>query len=1509
MNSGLVGSLDNGIQPTKFSRLLIPSNQDSRQLHSPRELQLRTNYILPSDQPDACSISSVDVLSSNDLKFMDDSTSSSSSLSSSLSGTIDAGSESSSGSISQAHTDKLSVTRSSLSGGTVGVSDRFSCRNDPTNHQQDPHIPQPFGTTKTLNSAGKPAQIKPTNSSSLVNSSCLSGSTSPAEYHHPSPASTPSRIPVPTRVGTLKSSSLSVGTKNLRISSPPLAVPLHVNGSKSLSLRLDESGRRPTTTPELGNKDRHPSINGSADIHASSFKFLNGDASESGDPSILPPAVMSNAGDNKPTTFHSTAVNNPDQQTTVTTVYRHRLASSPEAISVPLESSNGFDSFSLDPVDSEDARLRDFLLRISDSESDTESIAESIYHQPPKAADRSAASRLAKRLFHLDGFRITDVAKHLCKRNDFSQLVGEEFSSFFDFSNQRLDVALRSFLNTFSLTGETQERERVLLHFSRRYHACNPEAHVNEDACHTLVCALMLLNTDLHNQGVTRKMSCQEFIQNLVQIPCGESFSRDELKTLYNAIKQEPIRWPHSDTNMLGFVNLYYSGPHNALTTGGSMHPGFLTQTGGYFPNPHQIPMMLGPSGPVPATFGSYSMVPYPYSQSPFGPLPQSTLQQQHTFQNGSISSTFFWTGQPNPALMGSPITPNSSPAHFNTSATNLASTVSEQIGQSGRKISSVSCGNQLVDLTLEVNAREYMRGFLVRKWVMEAYGKKTSLGRRGWKVYYARLRDLVLYLYKNAVIANAASRAEELHQLHHHHQQQQQHCLNQLVAMQQQQQQQQVDFMQQQQQQQQHSLMIQSDTETDSEEPLVSESSTRLNEENVGLKEATIDVVHTERDAVCVTDSSTDDSDAKVSSQNSATDNRSNVESSVSDSTTNATSALQSVCPTSPASAAGDVNAPLEVTSLSVPPLNLPSQTTPFPFLNGPTFVLPSIPPPETAIRIAHAIASRATDYVKKSNVFRLKTREGAEYLFEVTDSKELDIWVERINFVAALLSAPSMPGPIGSERGFYRPHLPVTCTKLNIREQLEEHQRRLIELGRELTELRKRSVSADSKSLKSRTLSTKLSSDDTVKSQASGEGVVDSTTMTHRPPDSTGNKDEVDVPTQRTTDSVSGINSSPTASGDGAATTGDATTPINSGTSATSSLMSVFSTASLGRRRKTSSGSISDGASLPIMTAKQRAEHEERIQFTESEINRYKIYARLLESELFRMQQSSAAVAHAAALAAATNNYSPYMNPYGMPVPAGPMAPTPQYTCPVGIGPSYLSLQSPTPPPPPPPRYFAPRDAAGPHISKNLMPLAVLGPPEVLNEESSPSMSTAELTTDSHCNDPALISSTTMTPSSETAEDGFVSPIIYSVPSTIPSALGNRHRGLTYPYYGPQLPPPTPYSPSVSGRFYPHPRQWRTPPHSISYRQQSIFASGGRTNGLLLNGNRLTEEDNSAVDLPPSLSSSNSPGDASIPDCTETPSNRTSPASGIVPDKFKLPQSSHSLCPTTDGMLYEIV
>lgn len=123
------------------------------------------------------------------------------------------------------------------------------------------------------------------------------------------------------------------------------------------------------------------------------------------------------------------------------------------------------------------------------------------------------------------------------------------------------------FLKQFSLSGETQERERVLVHFSKRYLDCNPGTFNSQgknhsfpfvfdrslilfsnllgisDAVHTLTCAIMLLNTDLHGQNIGRKMTCSEFIENLAELNDGENFSKDILKYLYQAIKDHPLEW------------------------------------------------------------------------------------------------------------------------------------------------------------------------------------------------------------------------------------------------------------------------------------------------------------------------------------------------------------------------------------------------------------------------------------------------------------------------------------------------------------------------------------------------------------------------------------------------------------------------------------------------------------------------------------------------------------------------------------------------------------------------------------------------------------------------------------------------------------------------------------------------------------------------------------------------------------------------------------------------------
>ncbi|XP_042907791.1 PH and SEC7 domain-containing protein [Parasteatoda tepidariorum] len=383
----------------------------------------------------------------------------------------------------------------------------------------------------------------------------------------------------------------------------------------------------------------------------------------------------------------------------------------------------------------------------TDDESDIESLHS--FHYSPKAVDLPSAIRLAKRLYSLDGFKKTDVSRHLSKNNEFSKAVAEEYLKFFDFTKDGLDIALRKFLNQFCLVGETQERERVLVHFSKRYLDCNPNSFKSQDAVHTLTCALMLLNSDLHGENIRHKMVCGEFIENLAELNDGENYPRDVLKTLYHSIKTHPLEWALDEED------------------------------------------------------------------------------------DKKISSKV----------------KNSSNDYRQ----------------------SFVCHNPFLEVPNPTCATEYKKGYVMRKSCIDASGKKTPLGRRSWKMLYATLRDLVLYLHKD---------------------------------------------------------------------------------EHGFKKNQLYDSLH-------------------------------------------------------------------------------------------------------NSIRIHHAYAEKAVDYTKKQYVFRLHTAEQAVYLFQTSDSKELESWVDTINLVAASLSSPPLPSGVGCQRKFQRPLLPVSHTKLNLREQLQDHENRIVWLEKEYEEL----------------------------------------------------------------------------------------------------------------------------------------------------------------------------------------------------------------------------------------------------------------------------------------------------------------------------------------------------------------------------------------------------------------------------------------------------------------------
>lgn len=205
----------------------------------------------------------------------------------------------------------------------------------------------------------------------------------------------------------------------------------------------------------------------------------------------------------------------PDRKAYNSTRKEHK-----HSIRVPIEShTNGMNGSDYKGSEDELATLTEEVPNVhngsdlSDDGSDVDSLHS--YHYSPKGVDIPSAVRLAKRLYLLDGFKKSDVSRHLSKKyvtpnviwmwklekkapfyhienlcsiysNDFSRAVADEYLKHFTFEKLKLDEALRLFLRQFSLSGETQERERVLVHFSKRFLDCNAGAFNSQGM--TMIC-------------------------------------------------------------------------------------------------------------------------------------------------------------------------------------------------------------------------------------------------------------------------------------------------------------------------------------------------------------------------------------------------------------------------------------------------------------------------------------------------------------------------------------------------------------------------------------------------------------------------------------------------------------------------------------------------------------------------------------------------------------------------------------------------------------------------------------------------------------------------------------------------------------------------------------------------------------------------------------------------------------------------------------------------------------
>ncbi|KAA1095455.1 hypothetical protein PGT21_020554 [Puccinia graminis f. sp. tritici] len=102
--------------------------------------------------------------------------------------------------------------------------------------------------------------------------------------------------------------------------------------------------------------------------------------------------------------------------------------------------------------------------------------------------------------------------------NQLQVLTRRAFMDKFDFKDLRIDLAFRKLCTKMFLKGETQQVDRILAEFSRRYWEQNQSnIYVNADMVHAMSYSILLLNTDLHVVDTTSRMSRSQFVRNTME--------------------------------------------------------------------------------------------------------------------------------------------------------------------------------------------------------------------------------------------------------------------------------------------------------------------------------------------------------------------------------------------------------------------------------------------------------------------------------------------------------------------------------------------------------------------------------------------------------------------------------------------------------------------------------------------------------------------------------------------------------------------------------------------------------------------------------------------------------------------------------------------------------------------------------------------------------------------------------------------------------------------------------
>lgn len=154
----------------------------------------------------------------------------------------------------------------------------------------------------------------------------------------------------------------------------------------------------------------------------------------------------------------------------------------------------------------------------------------------------------------------TAMGEYMGEKDDFCIAVMHAFIDQVDFRPALAKdgisflEALRIFLGCFKLPGESQKIDRMMLKFAQRYCDVHPDNRIfaSADAAYVLAYSIIMLNTDLHNTQVKRKITKDGFVRMTRGINDNRDLPKDYVENIFDAISKTELHLNSGDNDGAG---------------------------------------------------------------------------------------------------------------------------------------------------------------------------------------------------------------------------------------------------------------------------------------------------------------------------------------------------------------------------------------------------------------------------------------------------------------------------------------------------------------------------------------------------------------------------------------------------------------------------------------------------------------------------------------------------------------------------------------------------------------------------------------------------------------------------------------------------------------------------------------------------------------------------------------------------------------------------------------------